>query len=118
MKVTVGGHTRTGRVVHAIFGQWSYSGGNTSWCGVELSGNDHRMNGDVEVTCKRCVKVTPKFTPKERDIAFEVSQAYRAGFDHPSNPAWVMRTRALFDAVPGWKGSAAWVAGIILSTGK
>jgi hypothetical protein len=116
MKVTMGGHTASGRVSHAVFGEWTYSGENESWCGVTLSGNDHKMVGDVEVTCKRCIKQTPTFTTEQRNIAFEYLTAWRAGFD--DGMAHQIRTKAVLDLWPGWPGGVADLARVILSGGK
>lgn len=116
MKVSMGGHAVTGRVVHSVFGEWTYGGDNKSWCGVALSGNDHKSVGDIEVTCKRCVKQTPTFTTDERNVAFELLQAWRAGFD--GNAAWGIRSKMVLDIIPGWKGLIVDAARIILSGGK
>jgi hypothetical protein len=103
-------------VSHAVFGEWTYSGENESWCGVTLSGNDHKMVGDVEVTCKRCIKQTPTFTTEQRNIAFEYLAAWRAGFD--DGMAHQIRTKAVLDLWPGWPGGVADLARVILSGGK
>lgn len=116
MKVTMGGHAASGRVSHAIFGAWTYSGVNKSWCGVTLSGNDHKTVGDVEVTCKRCVRIVPTFTTAQRNTAFELLQAWEAGFDF--GVSWTVRHQAVLDVVPSWEGSGITLARIILSGGK
>lgn len=116
MKVSMGGHTRTGKVIHSLYGEWTYGTANESWCGVTLSGNDHKAVEDVEVTCKRCLKVTPTFTTTERNTAHELLTAYRAGFD--TGPAWYVRQDAVLRLVPGWTGGPVLLAKVILNAGK
>lgn len=116
MKVNMGGHTRTGKVIHSLYGEWSYSSANESWCGVTLSGNDQMAVSDIEVTCKRCIKVTPVYGTDVRDAAHELLVAYHAGFD--TGPAWRMRQNALLRLLPDWDGGAVLLAKLILSAGK
>lgn len=119
MKVNQGGTTVTGKVTHAVFGEWTYDGVNTPWCSgsITLSGVETHASSDAEVTCKRCIKVVPTYPKETRDLAFEVTQLYRAGFD--TGPQWLVKARSLFDLVEGTKGfTAIQVARIVLSGNK
>lgn len=109
MKVNMGGHTPNGKRIHAVVGEWSYTSNNMSWCGTTLTGNDHKMMGNVEVTCKRCIKQTPTYSHEHRKAAFEYVQAWRANFDLG------FRGRALRDVFPGWQGDLITLAKIVLS---
>lgn len=119
MKVNQGGTTVTGKVTHAVFGEWTYDGTNVPWCStsITLSGVETHTNSDVEVTCKNCIKVTPTYGKELRNLAFEMTQLYRAGFD--TGPQWLVKSRSLFDGVSGVTGMRAIdVARIVLSGNK
>ncbi len=119
MKVNQGGTTATGKVTHAVFGEWVYDGTNVPWCtsSITRSGVETHTNSDVEVTCKRCIKVVPTYPKETRDLAFEMTQLYRAGFD--TGPQWLVKARSLFDSVDGVAGmTAIQVARIVLSGNK
>lgn len=116
MKVNQGGTAATGKVTHAVFGEWAYDGVNTPWCtdSITLSGVETHANSGVEVTCKRCLKVVPTYGKELRDLAFEMTQLYRAGFD--TGPQWLVKARSLFASVDGVAGMPAiQVARIVLS---
>lgn len=119
MKVNQGGTTATGRVTHAVLGEWSYDGTNVPWCtdSLTLSGVETHMNSDVEVTCKNCMRVVPTYSKELRNLAFEMTQLYRAGFD--TGPHWLVKARSLFAGVSGVSGMRAIdVARIVLSGNK
>lgn len=119
MKVNQGGTTVTGKVTHAVFGEWTHTGVNTPWCSdsITLSGVETHTNSDVEVTCKRCIKVVPTYPKETRNLAFEMTQLYRAGFD--TGPQWLVKARSLFASVDGVAGmTAIQVARIVLSGNK
>lgn len=119
MKVNQGGTAATGKVTHAVFGEWAYDGVNTPWCtdSITLSGVETHANSGVEVTCKRCLKVVPTYGKELRDLAFEMTQLYRAGFD--TGPQWLVKARSLFASVDGVAGMPAiQVARIVLSGNK
>lgn len=119
MKVNQGGTTVTGKVTHAVFGEWEYGGINTPWCtySIELSGVETHANSDVEVTCKRCIKVVPTYGKELRNLAFEMTRLYRAGFN--TSPQWLVLARAVFGSVDGVVGmTAIQVARIVLSGNK
>lgn len=119
MKVNQGGTTVTGKVTHAVFGEWTYDGVNIPWCtdSITLSGVETHTNSDVEVTCKRCIKVVPTYSKELRNLAFEMTQLYRAGFD--TGPQWLVLARSLFASVDGVAGmTAIQVARIVLSGNK
>ena len=119
MKVNQGGTAATGKVTHAVFGEWAYDGANVPWCtdSIALTGVETHAASDVEVTCKRCIKVVPTYPKETRDLAFEMTQLYRAGFD--TGPQWLVKARSLFASVDGVAGmSAIRVARIVLSGNK
>lgn len=119
MKVNQGGTTSTGKVTHAVFGEWTYHGANAPWCSrsMILSGVETHTNSDVEVTCKRCIKVVPTYDNKLRNLAFEMTQLWRHGFD--KGPQWLVKTRSLFGSVENTTGlPAIEVARIVLSGNK
>lgn len=118
MKVNQGGTAATGKVTHAVFGEWKYDGTNVPWCStIILSGVETHASSDVEVTCKRCIKVVPAYPKETRDLAFEVTQLYRAGFD--TGPQWLVLARSLFASMDGMAGmTAIQVARIVLSGNK
>lgn len=119
MKVNQGGTTVTGKVTHAVFGEWTYVGVNTPWCSdsITLSGVETHTNSDVEVTCKRCLKVVPTYSKELRNLAFEVKQLYRAGFN--TGPHWLVKAWSLFASVDGAAGmTAISLARIVLSGNK
>ena len=112
MRVNMGGHAENGKKVHAVMGEWSYTSDNSAWCGVALTGNDHMMIGYVEVTCKRCQKVTPTYSQELRDAAWEYITRWRAGFDASLERAFLSR------AFPGSKLTYLELSQIILSGAK
>lgn len=120
MKVNQGGTTATGKVTHAVFGEWAYDGVNIPWCtgSIALSGVETHTNSDVEVTCKRCLKVVPTYGKESRDLAFEVAQLYRFGFT--SGPHWQVVTRSLLRSLGDTTGmgSVIDIARIVLSGNK
>ena len=119
MKVNQGGTTVTGKVTHAVLGEWKYDGTNVPWCSISinLSGVETHTNSGVEVTCKNCIRVTPAYGKELRNLAFEVTQLYRHGFDSGLN--WRIKAKALFDGVSGVVGMRAIdVAHIVLSGNK
>lgn len=119
MRVNQGGTTTTGKVVHAVFGEWSYDGANIPWCtgSITLSGVRTYANSDVEVTCKRCIKTVVTYDTELRNLAFEVVQLYRYGFS--TGPQWLVKSQALFRALSDTAGlTAIQVARIVLSGNK
>lgn len=119
MKVNQGGTTATGKVTHAVFGEWTYDGINTPWCSgsIILSGVEQHTSSDVEVTCKTCIKVTPTYGKELRDLAFEMTQLYRRRFD--TGPQWLVKSRSLFSGVTNTAGlTAIQLARIVLSGNK
>lgn len=120
MRVNQGGTTTTGKVVHAVFGEWSYTGVNTPWCSesITLSGVRTYANSDVEVTCKRCLKMVPTYGTELRNLAFEVTRLYRHGFT--SDASWFLATRALLQGLGDTTGmgSIISIARIVLSGNK
>lgn len=120
MKVNQGGTTATGKVTHAVFGEWEYDGLNIPWCSgsITLTGVETHSNSDVEVTCKRCIKVVPTYGKELRNLAFEVTQLYRHGFTNGAN--WWITGRALIDSLGDTTGMgpAINIARIVLSGNK
>lgn len=106
--VSQGGRAATGKVVHAVYGEWSYTSGNRSWCGVALSGVESRSMGNVRVTCGNCARVVPFLDRYVMDVAFDVLRRHRLGFR-------VLGARTLRDLFPGWDLPVAEMAGVILS---
>lgn len=120
MKVNQGGTTATGKVTHAVFGEWAYDGINIPWCtgSIALTGVETHANSDVEVTCKRCLKVVPTYGKELRNLAFEVTQLYRHGFTEGA--IWFLTTRSLLQSLGDTTGmgSAINIARIVLSGNK
>lgn len=110
MKLNQGGTTTSGKVVHAVYGEWSYTSPNRSWCGRLLGSTQSRMVGHVEVTCKSCVRVTPTFDQRIRDTAFELLRSHRLGF------ALTASSRELARYFPDWSEGSVKLAQMVLSS--